>query len=86
MTPGVLLTLSSHLIVKAMNDKGKAFAHVFSFSSSNFIQDQLARLSRCICQSVPGLSSILLPRLNPFVIFLTFATVLTLLSELFVGV
>ena len=46
MTAGVMMTLTSHLIVKAANDKGKVFAHVFSFSSSNFIQEMLARLSR----------------------------------------
>ena len=46
MTTGVIFTLISHLVVKVCNDKGKAFAHVFSFSSSNFIQDQMARLSR----------------------------------------
>ena len=39
-----------------------------------------------VCQSVPGLSAVLLPRLNPFVIFLTFETIFTLVAEFFVGV
>jgi len=85
MTPGVLVTIFSHLMNRFWNDHGKAFNHVFSFSSSNFAQEQLSRLSRWICQSVPGLSSVLLPRLNSFVVFLSLSSILTLITDIIIN-
>ena len=70
-----------------MNDKGgKAFSHVFTFSPSNFIQDYLARVSRSICQSIPGLSSLLLPRVNPLVLFLSFSIICIFITNICIEV
>ncbi|XP_019643881.1 PREDICTED: zinc transporter 6-like isoform X2 [Branchiostoma belcheri] len=43
----------------------KAFQHVSEASSSSWLQEHVADMSRSLCSVVPGLSSLLLPRINP---------------------
>ncbi|BHF59472.1 hypothetical protein SprV_0100243100 [Sparganum proliferum] len=42
-----------------------AFSHVTQASVSNWLQEHTSDISRSVCSTVPGLSRILLPRLNP---------------------
>ncbi|VDK73144.1 unnamed protein product [Dibothriocephalus latus] len=42
-----------------------AFSHVTQASVSNWLQEHTSDISRSVCGTVPGLSRILLPRLNP---------------------
>lgn len=78
----IIATAASNLVIKfTASEKNKALAPVFTFSSSNFIQDQLARISRKLCQNVPGLSVILLPRVNALLLFLTLASFWTMLAK-----
>ncbi|CAD5120565.1 DgyrCDS9131 [Dimorphilus gyrociliatus] len=43
-----------------------AFNHVVSASSSSWLQEHTADFSHSICKIAPGLSKLLLPRINPF--------------------
>ncbi|XP_002737170.2 zinc transporter 6-A-like [Saccoglossus kowalevskii] len=53
-----------HMIVTyAVNNK--AFDHVISAASSNWLQEHFADISRSMCSVVPGLDKLLLPRVNP---------------------
>ena len=45
--------------------KNTAFEHVISQSSSSWLQEHVADISRSICHFVPGLSYFFLPRINP---------------------
>ncbi|NXU05439.1 ZNT6 protein, partial [Buphagus erythrorhynchus] len=47
--------------------KNKPFAYV-SEGITSWLQEHVADLSRSICGIIPGLSSIFLPRMNPFVL------------------
>ncbi|VDL92230.1 unnamed protein product [Schistocephalus solidus] len=42
-----------------------AFSHVTQASVSSWLQEHTSDISRSVCSTVPGLSRILLPRLNP---------------------
>ncbi|XP_058692324.1 zinc transporter 6 isoform X2 [Poecile atricapillus] len=48
--------------------KNKPFAYVSEAASTSWLQEHVADLSRSICGIIPGLSSIFLPRMNPFVL------------------
>ncbi|KAK2176682.1 hypothetical protein NP493_646g01082 [Ridgeia piscesae] len=54
-----------HLAV-TYNMDNKAFNHVIEASSSSWLQEHVTDMSESICHVVPGLSKLLLPRLNPF--------------------
>ncbi|CDW55390.1 zinc transporter 6 [Trichuris trichiura] len=43
----------------------RSMSHVINASSSNWIQEQMADLSRSLCSVMPGLSTLLLPRFHP---------------------
>ncbi|XP_078593669.1 zinc transporter 6-A-like [Branchiostoma floridae x Branchiostoma japonicum] len=43
----------------------KAFQHVSEASSSSWLQEHVADISRSLCSVIPGLSTLLLPRINP---------------------
>ncbi|CAH8610264.1 unnamed protein product [Dicrocoelium dendriticum] len=43
-----------------------AFGHVILASSSSWLQEHTTDVSRTLCRLIPGLSRILLPRVNPF--------------------
>ncbi|NWH17590.1 ZNT6 protein, partial [Grus americana] len=48
--------------------RNKPFAYVSEAASTSWLQEHVADLSRSICGIIPGLSSIFLPRMNPFVL------------------
>ncbi|XP_067901419.1 zinc transporter 6 isoform X2 [Heterodontus francisci] len=48
--------------------KNKALAYVSEAASTSWLQEHVADLSRSLCGIIPSLSSILLPRMNPFVL------------------
>ncbi|XP_041352829.1 zinc transporter 6-A-like [Gigantopelta aegis] len=64
---GTLLACFVHLIV-TFGVKNRAVNHVVEASSSSWLQEHMTDMSESLCHIVPGLSKILLPRLNPFVI------------------
>ncbi|XP_053314529.1 zinc transporter 6 [Spea bombifrons] len=51
-----------------MSIKNKPFAYVSEAASTSWLQEHVADLSRSLCGIIPGLSSIFLPRMNPFVL------------------
>ncbi|XP_048457024.1 zinc transporter 6 isoform X1 [Rhincodon typus] len=48
--------------------KNKALSYVSEAASTSWLQEHVADLSRSLCGIIPSLSSILLPRMNPFVL------------------
>uniref|UniRef100_A0A3B4GXR5 Solute carrier family 30 member 6 n=1 Tax=Pundamilia nyererei TaxID=303518 RepID=A0A3B4GXR5_9CICH len=60
----VLVQLGALFILK---ERCVGLSHSHSASSS-WLQEHVADLSRSLCGIVPGLSSVLLPRMNPFVL------------------
>ncbi|XP_068088273.1 zinc transporter 6 isoform X2 [Hyperolius riggenbachi] len=46
----------------------KPFTYVSEAASTSWLQEHVADLSRSLCGIIPGLSSIFLPRMNPFVL------------------
>ncbi|XP_068508689.1 zinc transporter 6 [Syngnathus scovelli] len=51
-----------------MSVHNKPFACVSQAASSSWLQEHVADLSRSLCGVIPGLSKVLLPRMNPFVL------------------
>ncbi|KAM4771650.1 zinc transporter 6 [Rhinophrynus dorsalis] len=51
-----------------MSIRNKPFAYVSEAASTSWLQEHVADLSRSLCGIIPGLSSIFLPRMNPFVL------------------
>ncbi|KAM3930569.1 zinc transporter 6 [Leptodactylus fuscus] len=48
--------------------RNKPFAYVSEAASTSWLQEHVADLSRSVCGIIPGLSSVFLPRMNPFVL------------------
>ncbi|XP_053567896.1 zinc transporter 6 [Bombina bombina] len=48
--------------------RNKPFVYVSEAASTSWLQEHVADLSRSLCGIIPGLSSIFLPRMNPFVL------------------
>ncbi|XP_025060943.1 zinc transporter 6 isoform X6 [Alligator sinensis] len=48
--------------------RNKPFAYVSEAASTSWLQEHVADLSRSLCGIIPALSSIFLPRMNPFVL------------------
>ncbi|KAJ3610119.1 hypothetical protein NHX12_022213, partial [Muraenolepis orangiensis] len=55
-------------LLTLLSVKNKPFSYVSEAASSSWLQEHVADLSRSVCGVVPGLSSVLLPRMNPFVL------------------
>ncbi|TGZ64355.1 hypothetical protein CRM22_006418 [Opisthorchis felineus] len=67
--PGYLLLCPLALIVHIITIYGienPAFSHVILASGSSWLQEHATDISRTLCGFIPGLSRILLPRVNPF--------------------
>jgi len=62
---GTGIALFSHLLV-IYSVKNDAFSHVVIASGSSWLQEHVADVSHSLCRVIPGLSVILLPRVNPF--------------------
>ncbi|KAM6956250.1 zinc transporter 6 [Aplochiton taeniatus] len=64
---GTFVALFFNLLT-LLSVRNKPFAYVSEAASSSWLQEHVADLSRSLCGIVPGLSSVLLPRMNPFVL------------------
>ncbi|EDL38430.1 solute carrier family 30 (zinc transporter), member 6, isoform CRA_a, partial [Mus musculus] len=65
---GTFVALSFNLFTM-LSIRNKPFAYVSEAASTSWLQEHVADLSRSsLCGLIPGLSSIFLPRMNPFVL------------------
>ncbi|XP_008070006.1 zinc transporter 6 isoform X2 [Carlito syrichta] len=64
---GTFVALSFNLFTM-LSIRNKPFAYVSEAASTSWLQEHVADLSRSLCGIIPGLSSIFLPRMNPFVL------------------
>ncbi|KAG2467280.1 ZNT6 protein, partial [Polypterus senegalus] len=64
---GTFVALFFNLLTM-LSVKNKPFVHVSEAASTSWLQEHVADLSRSLCGIVPGLNSVLLPRMNPFVL------------------
>nr|XP_057909491.1 zinc transporter 6 isoform X2 [Doryrhamphus excisus] len=64
---GTFVALFFNLLT-LMSVHNKPFACVSQAASSSWLQEHVADMSRSVCGIIPGLSSVLLPRMNPFVL------------------
>ncbi|KAH9375913.1 hypothetical protein HPB48_012553 [Haemaphysalis longicornis] len=65
--PATVLGLCWHLLVQ-LTVRQPSLASVLQASSSSWLQEHLADISHSVCSVVPGLSGLLLPRLNPILL------------------
>ncbi|XP_077200333.1 zinc transporter 6 isoform X2 [Paroedura picta] len=64
---GTFVALSFNLFTM-LSIRNKPFVYVSEAASTSWLQEHVADLSRSLCGIIPGLSSIFLPRMNPFVL------------------
>ncbi|XP_064623089.1 zinc transporter 6-like isoform X2 [Lineus longissimus] len=64
---GAIVIVIYHMLATYIINN-KAFNHVVDASSSSWLQEHMADVSESLCHVVPGLSKMLLPRINPFVL------------------
>ncbi|KAF4071519.1 hypothetical protein AMELA_G00274220 [Ameiurus melas] len=64
---GTFVALFFNLLT-LLSIKNKPFVYVSEAASTSWLQEHVADLSQSLCGIVPALSSILLPRMNPFVL------------------
>uniref|UniRef100_A0A8C9X8Z2 Solute carrier family 30 member 6 n=1 Tax=Sander lucioperca TaxID=283035 RepID=A0A8C9X8Z2_SANLU len=64
---GTFVALFFNLLT-LLSVRNKPFTYVSEAASSSWLQEHVADLSRSLCGVIPGLSSVLLPRMNPFVL------------------
>lgn len=65
LMPASLITFFMHLIVIYFVPN-PSFDHVIAASSSSWLQEHVSDMFQNLCHYVPGLSRLLLPRINPF--------------------
>lgn len=64
LVPAAIITLIMHLTVIYFI-RNQPFDHVISASSSSWLQEHVSDIFQNLCHYVPGLSRLLLPRINP---------------------
>lgn len=64
LTMASILTFSIHMLVIYFV-RNQAFDHVIAASSSSWLQEHVSDMFQSVCHIVPGLSRLLLPRINP---------------------
>ncbi|XP_032072183.1 zinc transporter 6 [Thamnophis elegans] len=64
---GTFVALTFNLFTM-LSIKNKPFAYVSEAASTSWLQEHVADLTRSLCGIIPGLSSIFLPRMNPFIL------------------
>uniref|UniRef100_A0A8C1FBJ7 Solute carrier family 30 member 6 n=1 Tax=Cyprinus carpio carpio TaxID=630221 RepID=A0A8C1FBJ7_CYPCA len=64
---GTFVALFFNLLT-LLSVKNKPFVFVSEAASTSWLQEHVADLSRSLCGLIPALSSVLLPRMNPFVL------------------
>ena len=62
--PASLITFLMHLIV-IYAVPNRSFDHVIAASSSSWLQEHVSDIFQSLCHYLPGLSRLLLPRINP---------------------
>ncbi|GAB1599797.1 zinc transporter 6-like isoform X2 [Argonauta hians] len=62
---GTVLAFVVHMVV-TYGVSNRAMNHVVAASSSSWLQEHMTDMSESLCHVIPGLSKLLLPRLNPF--------------------
>ncbi|KAE9421653.1 hypothetical protein Angca_006357, partial [Angiostrongylus cantonensis] len=71
------------LLLSAYALKNQPFQHVLTSSSSSSLQEHAADICHAICWVVPGLSRLLLPRINSLVLLAAVTSTMLLLCEHF---
>ncbi|KHJ88076.1 cation efflux family protein [Oesophagostomum dentatum] len=69
------------LLLSAYALKNQPFDHVLTASSSSSLQEHAADICHAICWVIPGLSRLLLPRINSMVLLATVTSFLLVLCE-----
>jgi len=83
MVIGAIVALLLHLLVTHYHcAKHALFNHVIEAASSSWLQEQVADISQSLCHFIPGLSRVLLPRINPLILLGWSGFGLVLLSDL----
>ncbi|CAJ0942159.1 unnamed protein product, partial [Mesorhabditis belari] len=77
------LSTSIALIVSAYSLRQQPFQHVLTAAASSSLQEHAADLSHAICWMVPGLSRLLLPRINAMVLLAISTSSLLVFCEQF---
>lgn len=62
---GTIVAFVVHMVV-TYGITNRAINHVIAASSSSWLQEHMTDMSESLCHVIPGLSKLLLPRLNPF--------------------
>jgi len=65
MIPASLIAYIVHMLI-VMSVKNTSVDYVIQASSSSWLQEHVADISETLCRFIPGLSRLLLPRINPF--------------------
>ena len=81
LTLASFLTFTIHMIVIYFV-RNQAFDHVIAASSSSWLQEHVSDMFQSACHYVPGLSRLLLPRINPLAL-LCFCDVTIVFSDAF---
>lgn len=79
-----IIVTSLSLLVSSYTVIGQPFHHVLQVSSASSLQEHAADISQAICHVVPGLSRLLLPRINSMIL-LIFVNAICSLFTLFFG-
>uniref|UniRef100_A0A0N4Z9E4 ZT_dimer domain-containing protein n=1 Tax=Parastrongyloides trichosuri TaxID=131310 RepID=A0A0N4Z9E4_PARTI len=79
-----IIVTSLSLLVSTYTVIGQPFHHVLQVSSASSLQEHAADISQAICYVVPGLSRLLLPRINSMIL-LIFVNMFCTLFTLFFG-
>ncbi len=64
LVPASIITFIMHLIVIYFVPN-QSFDHVIAASSSSWLQEHVSDIFQSLCHYIPGLSRLLLPRINP---------------------
>ncbi|KAL5008541.1 hypothetical protein ScPMuIL_014122 [Solemya velum] len=62
---GTLYAFMFHMFI-TYSVNNRAINHVIDASSSSWLQEHMTDMSESVCHVIPGLSKLLLPRINPF--------------------
>ncbi|XGW16327.1 hypothetical protein V3C99_001635 [Haemonchus contortus] len=77
------IATSIALVLSAYALKNQPFQHVLTASSSSSLQEHAADICHAVCRVIPGLSRLLLPRINSMVLLAAVTTTMLVLCEHF---
>lgn len=81
MMPAIIIGFIMHMFV-TLSAKNDSLDYVVKSSASSWLQEHMSDLSESACRYIPGLSKILLPRMNPFLL-VGFADLFVLIGTYF---